>query len=147
MKEIENLPIPDDPDLKNMLEHFLTLVNKCEDVVMLSDGTNIEIEFIFDAKGCVGELCWQNEVPLLNKYLEKYGGDLLKELANKGTVKKTPELMKELGALPSQEEEADQCIQYRVDRLIALVKKCKKVITITKGFDDDVEGPQILFVP
>ena len=69
--------------------------------------------------------------PLLNKYLKKYGGDLLKELANKGTVKKTPKLMKEFNALPAQEDESDQNIQYRVDRLIALAKKCKGVITIT----------------
>ena len=98
MKEIKNLPIPDDPDTRSILKNFLTLVDKCEDIVMLSDGTNIEIEYVCDAEGEVGELCWPNEVPLLNKYLKKYGGDLLKELANKGTVKKTPELMKEFNA-------------------------------------------------
>ena len=147
MKEIANLPVPDDNDTKSMLERFLVLVNRCEDVIMLSDGTNIGLTFIFDINGCVGELCWQTEVPLLNKYLEKHGGDLMKELAKNGTVKKSARLMKELNLSLVPEDKDDDHILYRVERLLALAKKCKKVVIITDGFDDKIEGPQILLVP
>ena len=147
MKELAKLPVPDDNDTKIMLERFLVLVNRCEDLIMLSDGTNIGLTFIFDINGCVGELCWPNEVPLLNKYLNKHGGDLMKELAKNGTVKKSAGLMKEFDALPAPQNKADRYIKYRVDRLITLTKKCKKVVIITDGFDDKIEGPQILFVP
>ena len=60
MKEIKNLPIPDDPDTRSILKNFLTLVDKCEDIVMLSDGTNIEIEYVCDAK-------WRGRITLLAK--------------------------------------------------------------------------------
>ena len=76
-------------------------------------------------------------MPLLNKYLKKYGGDLLKELVKKGTVKKTSKLMKEFDALPVSK---DQYIQDLVDKLIILTKKSKQVITIIDGFDDDNVG-------
>ena len=146
MKEIVNLPVSEDPDTRSMVEHFVSLIIKSQGVILLSDGTNIDIRYIFDTKGFVGELCWPSEVPLLNKYLKKFGGDLLKELANKGTMKKTSKLMKEFDALPVSK---DQYIQDLVDKLIILTKKSKKVITITDGFDDDNvgEGPQILYIP
>jgi len=147
MKELAKLPLPEDRDTKFMVKHFIKLVDKCEDLIMLSDGTNIDLTFIFDINGCVGELCWQTEVPLLNKYLEKHGGDLMKELAKNGTVKKSARLMKELNLSLVPEDKDDDHILYRVERLLALAKKCKKVVIITDGFDDKIEGPQILLVP
>ena len=147
MKELAKLPLPEDRDTRFMVKHFLKLVDKCEDIIMLSDGTNIEITYLFDTNGCVGELCWPNEVPLLNKYLEKHGGDLMTELAKNGTVKKSTRLMKELNSSLVPEDKDDDSILYRVERLIALAKKCKKVVTVTDGFDDEIEGPQILLVP
>ena len=146
LKEIVNLPVSEDPDTRSMVEHFVSLIIKSQGVILLSDGTNIDIRYIFDTKGIVGELCWPSEVPLLNKYLKKYGGDLLKELVKKGTVKKTSKLMKEFDALPVSK---DPYIQDLVEKLIILTKKSKKIITITDGFDDDNvgEGPQILYIP
>jgi hypothetical protein len=67
-------------------------------------------------------------------YLEKHGGVLLKELANEGTVKKSPKLLKEFDALPVSE---DSDVQSMIDNLAALTKKSKKVIIITDGFDYD----------
>lgn len=147
IKEIANLPIPKNPDVKSMLDNFLDLLTKSQGVIMLSDGTNIDIRYIFDANGCVGEFCWPSEVPMLNNYLNKHGGELLKELAKKGTVKITSKLMKEFVALPVSQ---DSDIQYLVDKLILLTKKSTEFITITDGFDDeggDSSGPKILLVP
>jgi hypothetical protein len=147
MKEIAKLPVPDDPDIKVMLDHFLSLVNKCEDVIMLSDGSNIDVMYIFDAGGCVGELCWPNEVTLLNNYLKRHGGELLKELAKNGTVKKSAALMKEFATLTAPKTKADRYIQYRVDRLNKFAKRCRKSVTITDGMDDDIEGLRLICVP
>lgn len=147
MKELANLPLSEDPDTRIMVRHFRKLVDKCEDMVMLSDGTNISVTFLFDTNGCVGELCWPCEVPLLNNYLENRGGDLLKELARNGTVKKSARLLREFEALPAPKTKADRYIQYRIERLAALVKRCRKVVTITDGFDHESEEPQVVCVP
>ena len=71
----------------------------------------------------------------------------MKELAKNGTVKKSARLMKELNSSLVPEDKDDDYILYRVERLIALAKKCKKVVTITDGFDNEIEGPQILYIP
>ena len=136
MEELAVLPIPEDPAIKGMLKNLVELMEKSQGVVICTDGVGIDVRYLFDAKGYVGDLGSGTDVALLNGYLEKHGGVLLNELAKEGKVKKSPKLLKEFDALPVSE---NPDIQSMIDNLAALTKKSKKVIIITDGFDDEAE--------
>lgn len=138
MRELAALPIPEDPAIKGMLKNLIVLMEKSQGVVICTDSVGIDVRYLYDAKGYVGDMGSGADVALLNGYLEKHGGVLLKELVNNGTVKKSLKLLKEFDALPVPE---DPDVRYMINNLVALTKKSKKVIAITDGFDDDGEEP------
>ena len=135
MKELADLPPTDDPAIKGMLKNLIELMEKSKGVVICTDGVGIDVRYLYDVKGYVGNMGSGTDVALLTGYLEKHGGVLLNELAKEGTVKKSPKLLKELDVLPVSE---DPDVQSMIDNLAALTKKSKKFIIITDGFDDDV---------
>ena len=134
IKELAALPASQDPAIKGMLKNLVELIEKSQGVVICTYGVGIGIHYLYDAGGCVGELGTGPDVALLIDYLEKRGGDLLKEFAQEGTVKKSSRLLKEFDALPVHK---DPDVQYMVDNLAALTKKGNKFITITDGFNND----------
>ena len=134
MEELAAMPTPEDPSIKGMLKNLVELMEKSQGVVLCTDGVGIDVRYIYDSKGYVGDMGSGTDVALLNEYLEKQGGVLLMEFAKEGTVKKSSKLMKEFDALPVSE---DPDVQSMIDNLAALTKKSKKFIIITDGFDDD----------
>lgn len=137
IKELAALPTPQDPAIKGMLKNLVELVEKSQDVIICTYGVGIGIHYLYDAKGCVGELGTGPDVAFLIDYLQKHGGDLLKEFAQEGTVKKSPRLLNEFDALPVHE---DPDVLHMVDNLAALMKKSYKFVTITDGFNNDETG-------
>jgi hypothetical protein len=136
MEELAAMPIPEDPAIKGMLKNLVELMEKSQGTVICTDGVGIDVRYLYDVKGYVGNMGSGTDVSLLTGYLEKHGGVLLKELAKEGTVKKSSILLKEFDALPVSE---DHDVQSMVDNLAALTKKSKKVIIITDGFNDEAE--------
>ena len=136
MEELAAIPTPEDSAIKGMLKNLVELMEKSQGVVICTDGVSIEVRYLYDAKGYVGNMGSGTDVALLNGYLEKHGGVLLNELAKEGKVKKSPKLLKEFDALPVSE---NPDIQSMIDNLAALTKKSKKVIIITDRFDDEAE--------
>ena len=134
INEIATLPTPEDPAIKGMLENLVALMEKSQGVVICTDGVDIDIRYLYDATGYVGNLGSGADVALLNEYLEKHGGVLVKELVMKSSVKKSAKLLKEFDSLPVAE---NTDIQYMIDTLVALANKSKKIITIIDGFDND----------
>ena len=134
MEELAVLPIPEDPAIKGMLKNLITLMVKSQGVVICTDGVGIDVRYLYDVKGYVGNMGSGTDVALLNGYLEKHGGVLLNELAKEGKVKKSPKLLKEFDALPVSE---NPDIQSMIDNLAALTKKSNKFVTITDGFNND----------
>jgi hypothetical protein len=134
IKELAALPTPKDPAIKGMLKNLVELIEKSQGVVICTYGVSIGMHYLYDAKGCVGELGNGPEVVLLIDYLEKHGGDLLKEFAQEGTVKKSSRLLKEFDRLQVHEDPDVRCM---VDNLVALTKKSNKFVTITDGFNND----------
>ena len=134
IKELAALPASQDPAIKGMLKNLVELIEKSQGVIICTYGVGIGIHYLYDAKGCVGDLGSGTDVALLIDYLEKHGGDLLKEFAQEGTVKKSSQLLKEFDVLPVHE---DPDVQYMDDNLAALTKKSNKFVTITDGFNND----------
>ena len=145
MKELAALPTSEDPAVKGMLENLITLIEKSQGVVICTNEVDIDARYLYDTQGYVGNLGSGSDIALLNEYLEKHGGDLIKEFVKNGSVKKSAKLMKEFETLQVPE---NPDIRYMIDNLVLLVKKSRKVITIIDRFDADKgEEPNDTSIP
>lgn len=86
--------------------------------------------YIYDEDGYVGDLASGGGLEQLQDFIDLTGGHYLRQLFIQGSASKSPEIEREISALP---EPADPDVSSSLVTLKKLVAKCNSVIIITDG--------------